>query len=635
MSTQTVSDWNAEIQGSRVVFLNGLLLIAVVGGLISLILTYISLPGDLSALEQLAHMGPFAIGWLIVLIPWVWRDLGYRVRAAIPLLITYFLSLFIFYRGGLSGSGRVWLLLFPALTFLLLGPRPGIGAGIVSALTYILCAVVFSQKWLIPLLVETGDPNALDLWIGEGASFLLIVAVLVLILWASNRSWLEAMARAVMANQQLQARTQELEETTEQLRRQASQLRTTAEIAHAGSSILDPERLFTEAVNRIQEGFSLLGVYYVGLFLLDDADADTGDQFAVLRAATGEAGRLLLEMNYKLELAETSAVGWCIIRQQSHVALDIAENTVQLDALSMPNTRSEIALPLRSRGRVLGALSVHSTREAAFDEADIALLQTMADQVALAIDNARLFSQTEAALEETQAAHQRYLRREWRELLDTKPVTRIDYSRPGHSPVETSLAWGGPRHRMDVPAGTEAQENGPLHEARRQAIASGQTVIVEGFDPHRAAPDGDEATAPLHSLQSQDAVSQTALVVPLKLRGQVIGTIALREARRQRPWAPAEIALAETVAEQTALTIETLRLMDETQRRAAREQRIGEIANRMQRATNMQNLMHIMAEELNQALGGSRVYVRLGTESSLRSLEGDGRAGGGDDRDAG
>jgi GAF domain-containing protein len=622
MSTQTVSDWNAEIQGSRAVFLNGLLLIAVIGGLIALVLTYISLPEDLSVLEQLAHLGPFAIGWLLVLIPWVWRGLEYRIRAAIPLLITYFLSLFIFYRGGLSGSGRVWLLILPALTFLLLGPRPGVWAGVVSALTYVLCAILFSQRWLIPLLTED-DPNALDLWIGEGASFLLILAVLILLLWSSNRSWLEAMAGAVRANRQLQARTHDLEETTEQLRRQASQLQTTAEIAHAGSSILDPERLFTEAVNRIQEGFSLLGVYYVGLFLLDDADADVGDQFAVLRAATGEAGRLLLEMNYKLELAETSAVGWCIIRQQPHVALDIAENTVQLDALSMPNTRSEIALPLRSRGRVLGALSVHSTREAAFSEADIALLQTMADQVALAIDNARLFSQTEAALEEVQAAHQRYLRREWRELLDTKPVTRITYSRPGHGPAEVS-----------APAGMEAQENDPLHEARRQAIASGQTVIVDGFDPHSDAPDGDEATAPLHSLQSQGSVSQTALVVPLKLRGQVIGTIALHEARRQRPWAAAEIALAETVAEQTALTIETLRLMDETQRRAIREQRIGEIANRMQRATNMQALMHTMAEELNQALGGSRVYVRLGTESSLRSLEGDERAGGGDDGDA-
>jgi GAF domain-containing protein len=616
MSTKTMPDWNAEIQRSRVVFLNGLLLIAVIGGLIAMILTYVSLPKGLSALEQLAQIAPFAIGWLMALIPWAWRNLEYRIGAAFPLLITYFLSLFIFYRGGLSGSGRVWLLLFPALTFLLLGHRPGIWAGIVSVLTYVLCAIVFSQRWITPMLMEPEDPEALDLWIGEGASFFLIVAILVLILWSSNRSWLEALAGAVTANQQLKTRTQELEETTEQLRRHASQLRTTAEIAHAGSSILDPERLFTEAVNRIQEGFSLLGVYYVGLFLLDDADADIGDAdsdrpFAELKAATGEAGRLLLEMDYKLELAETSAVGWCIVHQQSHVALDIAENTVQLDALSMPNTRSEIALPLRSRGRVLGALSVHSTQEEAFEEADIALLQTMADQVALAIDNARLFSQTETALEEVQAAHQRYLRREWRELLDTKPVARIDYSR--HSPAGAYTSPGG---------------DGPLHQARRQAMASGQTVSVDSFE---LEPGDDDETTPLHSLKPQDRVSQTALVIPLKLRGQVIGTIALHEARRQRPWAAAEISLAETVAEQTALTIETLRLMDETQRRAVREQLIGEIANRMQQATDMQALMHIMAEELNRALGGSRVYVRLGAESSLRLPGGDGRAGRGDD----
>jgi GAF domain-containing protein len=102
------------------------------------------------------------------------------------------------------------------------------------------------------------------------------------------------------------------------------------------------------------------------------------------------------------------------------------------------------------------------------------------------------------------------------------------------------------------------------------------------------------------------------LVVPLKLRGQVIGTVALHREHDLQPWTAEEIALAEAVAEQSALTVENLRLMDEMQRRATRERLIGEIADDMQRATDMEDLMHIAADGLNRALGGSRAFVRMG-----------------------
>jgi GAF domain-containing protein len=353
----------------------------------------------------------------------------------------------------------------------------------------------------------------------------------------------------------------------QELKQQTSRLRATAEITQAGSSILDPEVLSREVVNCIQEGFSFLGVYYVSLFLLDETQ-----EYAVLKAATGDAERLL-KMGHKLEVDEATTIGWSIVHQEARIALDLEEGAVQLDIPPMPHTRSEIALPLRSRGRTLGALSVQSTREAAFKEADITVLQATADQVALAIDNARLFTQTEAA-------HRLYLTEAWQEFLATRPTTRVDYAQPGAKPGDEGL----------------------LHDARRAAMLHQRTVATDS-----PSSDHDEASSS----------SQTALMVPLKLRGQVIGTIALHETRHQRPWTAGEITLAETIAEQVTQTIENLRLMDETRRRAARERGAREIADRMQRAADMETLMHITAEELNRALGGSRAYVRLGTEASL------------------
>jgi len=574
MDMQAVFSRESEIEGRRAAFLDNLLLVATICGLVALILTYVTLPQDMTALERWVELIPFLAGWLVVLIVWTWRGLGYSTRAWIVFLLAYGLSAFIFRRGGLSGSGRVWLLLLPALAFILLGARHGVAVGVASILTYAIFALAFSQKWLVPLVSE--DPAALTTWLSEGGSFLLITASLTLVLWSYGRGWVEALARMSATSQQLQDQARELEAVNEQLYLQTIKLQTTAEIIRAGSSILDPETLFAELVDRIQEGFEPMGVYYVGLFLLDEAGKDTSEQFAVLKAATGEAGKLLLEMGHKLALDDTTLTGWCIVHREARVGLGLEKGALQYDAVPMPHTRSEIALPLRSRDRVLGALSAQSTQEALFSKADIAVLQAMADQIAVTIDNARLFSQAEAALEEVQLAHRRYLAEAWEEFLAARADVRVDYTQPGTQPGDGEF----------------------LHEARRAAMVHERVVALDG-----SSPGADEA----------DSTSQTALVVPLKLRGQAIGTMTLHETRRPRSWQAGEIAMAETVAEQVVLSVENLRLMDEARRSAARERLVGEISDRMRRATDMETLLRITAEELNQALGGSRAYVRLGT----------------------
>ncbi|RLC94524.1 MAG: hypothetical protein DRI77_10920 [Chloroflexi bacterium] len=571
MNVPDSSDWSVEIQRRRVALLDRLLLTAVISGMAALILAYITLPSvmlleSMSVLERLAIMAPYVASWLVMLIAWLWRGLDYRIRALVLLLLAYIVGIVIFARGGLVGSGRIMLLLPTALAFVLLGVRPGVAAGAASGLIYAFFTLAISQKWVVPQVAE--DLTTLSPMVGEGGTFVVVVVVLTAVLWSFSRGWIKALVGVSTANRQLEARTRELEETTEQLHQRTSHLQATADIAKTASSTLDLETLLTKTAYDVQTSFGQMGVHYVGLFLLDDTQ-----QFAVLRAATGDVGRRLLEAGHRLEVGETSAVGWSIVHRQARIALD-AEETGFFGQDLVSRTRSEIALPLHSRGHILGAISVQSTREAAFSEADAAVLQTMADQVAVAIDNARLFGQTEAALEEVQAAHRRYLAQAWKEFLVTKPLARIDYTQPGTGHIDDSL----------------------LHEARREVTAHGQSVTV---DTDR---DGSASTP------------QAALVVPLKLRGQTIGTIALHETRRQRAWTTEETILAETVAEQLALTVENLRLMDETQRRAHEERLLGEITARIRAPLDVDAILQTAVRELGQAIGVDRVSVYLAPE---------------------
>jgi GAF domain-containing protein len=580
MNTQATSEWSAEIQHRRAMLLNRLLLTTVVFGFVAMVLFYVALLKTTNASGRVTAMVPFVVSWLVMLIVWVWRGIGHRVRALALLAVVHILSIIVFAWSGLPGSGRIWLLLPPALAFVLLGPRSIITSGAVSVLTYALCSLAISQQWIVPQVAENlNGPISLGI---EGGSFLLVAAILTSILWSFNRRWSKALAGASVANNQLQAQAQKLAETNKQLHRQTSQLQATADIAHAGSSILDPDTLMTQLVDRIQEGFSQAGVYYVGLFLLNEAQ-----RVAVLRAATGEAGKLLLEMGYQVALDKTCTISRCITHRQARVAQDAGEGTLRIDKLPMPHTRSEVALPLRSRGRLLGALSMASTQEEAFGEADIAVLQTMADQVAVAIDNAVLYSQTRSTVEQLQAVQQRYVHQAWREFLTTTPVVTTDYTQPGTKPGDQKF----------------------LREARRAAMVHKRTVATS------SPPPGDDKTG---------AALQAALVVPLKLRGQVIGTVALHETAQQRPWTVEEIALAETVAEQVALTAENLRLMDETQRRAARQRTIGKIAASVRETLDMETVLRSAVQEVQQALGLPEVRIRLAMEGEHGLQDSDG-----------
>jgi PAS domain S-box-containing protein len=185
------------------------------------------------------------------------------------------------------------------------------------------------------------------------------------------------------ANLKLQIYTEELEQRTEQLM-------VGAQVSRTATDILEPDELSQKVVDLVRESF---GLYFVGLYILDE----TGEN-AVLHAGTGGAGRQMLRQDHKLPVKETSMVGWSILNRQARIALDVGDDAVRFDNPLLPESRSEVALPLISRGECIGALTFQSIAGAAFTLEDIAVLQSMSDLLANAINNARLYNRLQREL---------------------------------------------------------------------------------------------------------------------------------------------------------------------------------------------------------------------------------------------
>jgi GAF domain-containing protein/HAMP domain-containing protein len=339
------------------------------------------------------------------------------------------------------------------------------------------------------------------------------------------------------------------------LERRTAYLEAAAEVGRAAASILDTDRLMRQVVELIRERF---GLYYVGLFRVDE----TGE-WAVLRAGTGQAGQAMLARGHRIQVGE-GMIGWSIANAESRVAERAETDEVRLTIPELPETRSEAALPMRSRGRVLGALTVQSDRPEAFGVGLLTVLQTMADQVAVALDNARLFAESQEAIDAQRRAYGEISREAWGELLRTQPTRGFYRNKQGLAPITDARQW--------------------------------QQVTSDN-------PDEEEST---HILQ---------VTRPITVREQVIGVINARKPPEAGQWVEEEMDLLETLVNRLEEALEGARLHEQTQSRARREQMARQITEKVRAAPDIETIAQTAAEELVRALGGARGFVQLRTET--------------------
>jgi GAF domain-containing protein len=243
---------------------------------------------------------------------------------------------------------------------------------------------------------------------------LLIVVGVLLAVSAGNRNFIERVRLADLSekNKELEILQGSLENRvrsrTEDLERRLVQLRTSAEISRSISGVLDLDDLLDQVVNLLRERFDL---YYAGVFLIDEA---TG--YAVLNSGTGEAGRRMLAEEHRLAVGGPSMIGWATAHQKPRIALDLGQEAVHFENPHLPLTRTEMALPLIAGEEVLGAVTIQSSEAEAFDQDDITVLQGIADTLATAITNARLFARVQESLQEIESLQSNYLSQAWSQV---------------------------------------------------------------------------------------------------------------------------------------------------------------------------------------------------------------------------
>ncbi|MFN8398833.1 MAG: GAF domain-containing protein [Anaerolineales bacterium] len=358
-------------------------------------------------------------------------------------------------------------------------------------------------------------------------------------------------------------RTVDLEIARRQTEIRAGQLFSISDVSKIINSEQELNILLPLITRLVSERFNF---YHVGIFLIDDAR-----QYAVLQAANSSGGENMLKRGHKLKIGESGIVGYVAKAGEPRIALDVGQDAVFFNNPDLPNTRSEVALPLKVRDNIIGVLDVQSEKPGAFSQEDTNIFSILADQVAIALENTRLFEQTQRALDEVRAAYQRNLQEGWKIFGQEEGI--IGY--------QQSLTGG---RTLSQPVN--------LDEIN-QAMYRGEVLEFH--------PDGK--------------TGEPTLVVPIKLRDQIIGVMHIKAPSKDRLWTNSEVNLAEAVSERLSLALENARLIQESQRQVIKEQTISEITSRIGSSINLDNVLLTAVEELGRNIPGSEVTIKLKNEN--------------------
>ncbi len=352
------------------------------------------------------------------------RRSSYWVRSIAQLAIVYLFANMVFVNNGWSGVALLVLLGFSLLSTILLYKTPTrIGLGI-SLVTVLFWAVLY-QSGLVPSQLTSLSLSEISIEILLAIMVGLVGNFSVLSLKSNFLSKQRALNESTQNQVEL---THQLTEQSKSLEKRLFQLRTASEISQKVSSILDPDVLIQQVADLVKERFDL---YYVGIFLIDNSR-----EYAVLKYGTGEAGKRMLASKHRLAVGGYSMIGWATQTKTPRVALDVGDEAVHFDNPFLPKTRSELALPIVSSLNVLGAISIQSEKENAFDENDILILQSVADSISIALENASSFKKTQETLDEIQSLNRDYVQQSWWSNLDRTGDIKYEFEND-HAPEIT------------------------------------------------------------------------------------------------------------------------------------------------------------------------------------------------------
>ena len=349
---------------------------------------------------------------------------------------------------------------------------------------------------------------------------------------------------------------QRVDERTAALQKQATQLETITQLNRVVATLPDLQSVLDTSMELISER---LGYYHAGIFLLGPER-----KWAVLQAASSEGGQRMLARGHRLRVGEEGVVGYVANTALPRIALDVGEDTMWFNNPDLPNTRSEVALPMIARGQVLGVLDIQTEEREAFTENDVKVLRVLARGTAIAIDNVRTLEEMRATLERLARYQERDALQAWRHALARRDM-QVDF---------TYIA-GLTREA--------APEEAAAIQTKAPETITGLTTVETDTGAHR-------------------------LLAPIYVQGRSLGILTLD---KSEPWQPDELQLSRAVVTQLELALENARLLEETRLRAAQERARGEIVAKVRAMGSVDAILRSAAEELGQALRVERSRIQL------------------------
>ena len=512
------------------------------------------------SMVELPYVAGLLAGLFVIMLSYILSNRGNVLIAGMIYFLTLeATSLFIVFAAHAQGALPV-LLFIPVVVA---GVTLSSGAGLTIAAIHMAALLLASARGILEIELLSSSQAGLPPFL----NILLLIAVFFFValgLWLTGYSLQAALkrtqnneARLAESNRELMIQRATLEkrvlERTAALERRALQLQAAAEVGRVATRIRGLDDLLTMTVHLICERF---GVYHAGIFLID-----ASGEFAELRASNNRSGQQPSEQAYRLKIADGGLVGNAMVKRQPLMVSDLRETSEFGYNIYLPNTRSEIVLPLVVGEKLLGALDVHAVEAAFFNADHLLSFQLLADQVAIAIENTRLFTENKTTLEASKRAYGDLSRDAWGTLLRTRPELGFLCT------VQDAIN----------------QVQGDWPEEMLVARRSNRVVYI---DPKTIA-------------------------IPIRIRDQVTGAVRLRKPDEAGKWTEKEIDLMQMITDQLSTALESARLYQETQRRADRERMAGEITAHLRSSNDPQTILQTAIQELRQALQASRAQVLI------------------------
>jgi PAS domain S-box-containing protein len=375
--------------------------------------------------------------------------------------------------------------------------------------------------------------------------------------------------------------------------KRATQLAVVNQVARRAASILDLDQLLQEMVTAIQQGFNY---HNVALSLLDEA----AGELEVLAIAGGFAD--LIPPGYR-QAVGIGMIGWTAETGQPLLANNVRHGAPHSGFLKEPLAKAVLCVPLKLADRVIGVLDVQDTQLNAFDETDLLATKTLADQIAIAIENARLFRETKRRFEEIMALYQTSLdisaQLEMSELLKSivkRAVTLLRAKTGGiylydleREELRAAIGYG----LAEEYVGTTLK---PGEGMAGKVFQTGEPLIVDDYRTWEGRAQMFEADQPFTAV----------LEVPMKWQERVIGVLAIDADVQKRTFNQDDVWLATLFANQAAIAIENARLYQQTDEKL--QIRVKELS-----------ALYAVAEMVNHSLDLDAV-LQLALDSAIRLM---------------